>query len=1241
MLFHFDGHMLDPERRQLWRGETVVALEPQVFDLLVYLVRNRNHVVSKSELIETVWGGRIVSDATIDSRVKAARQAVGDNGARQLVIRTMPRKGVRLVAEVREEERFAPRQVLTAKDRAETPAFPVRFDWLRGLALEQYASSFIANEIDEVALPGLTAQDLKEMGITSIGHRRRLLDAIAALRPGLPAADVTIASTASISPGQHAGVAERRQLTVLYCDVAGSITPVPIDPEDLRDLLNVYRACCAEHVARFGGYIAKHTGGGVLACFGYPRAHEDDPIRAIHAGQAILEFGASLASKGGPVPHMRIGIATGLVVVGDLIGDGVTRENNVVGETPNLAARLQSLADPGTLVIADATHRLAGRFFEYRDLGKVDLKEFFEKIQAWQVIGTAAVESRFEALRDISLTPLVGRREEIDLLLRRWQRAQAGEGQTVLVSGEPGIGKSRLTAELPERLGEPYTRLRYFCSPNHRDSMLYPFIRQIEHAASFDRHDPPGSRLDKLEALLARSGESGVETTGLFADLLGLPAEGRYPLPPQDPRGKREALLATLLTQFEALASQRPLLMVFEDAHWADSTSLELLDQAVERAARARAMLVITFRPEFVPPWVGQAHVSSLSLSRLERRETSALVHGLTAGKTLPPEILDQIVARTDGIPLFIEELTKSLLEGHLLREDADGYALAGPLPPLAIPSTLQDSLTARLDRLAPIKDVVQIGAVVGREFTYELVAAVATRTDDDLRDALRQLTDSGLVFRRGTPPRATFTFKHALVQEAAYNMLLRGPRQELHMRIGKALEEQFPETVAMQPEILAHHFTQAGLVDTATSYWRKAGEFALARSANAEAVAHLSRGAELTQSLPAGRDRDQREFDLVLALGSAVRAINGHASSESLRVYSRARELLSDRMAVKEQIAVLYGLWSVNFVRAEFIAAGDVARQSLMLAEHHQDPEASAFAHRMMGLTLSATGMFADAVPCLERTVALFGPDQANVTDLRYSQDHGVWALGVLAITLWPLGFPQQAGAAASQALSRAHDIRHAMTTGFAYIFGLMLNGQFQSDSERDRRLSDEASAYCDEHKLMAYIPVAQFYRGVALFRHGDTLSGIDLMSESMTATAKINFRFFLPTFLGHLASAQAAIGQSELAMELLNRAFLTVEETRERYFEAELYRLRGELLIVQGKEQDGVAELEKALVVSRGQQARMWELRAATKLAGHWAERGKRAEARELLTSIHDWFTEGFDTPDLKQAKALLGTL
>jgi tetratricopeptide (TPR) repeat protein len=812
----------------------------------------------------------------------------------------------------------------------------------------------------------------------------------------------------------------------------------------------------------------------------------------------------------------------------------------------------------------------------------------------------------------------------------------------VLLSGEPGIGKSRLTAALQDMLhDEPHTRLGYFCSQHHRNSALYPFISQLERAARFERDDPPAARLDKLETLLALSGEIDAETARLFADLLGLTNDGSYATLPQDPQRKREMTLVALLGQLEALARRQPVLMVFEDAHWADPTSLELLDRAVALLSRLPALLVVTFRPEFRAPWVGQATVLSLSLTRLSQHETTALVSGITAGKALPSEMLDQIVERTDGIPLFIEELTKTLIESGLLREGDKGYFLDAPLPLMAIPASLHASLMSRLDRLSPVKEVAQIGSALGREFSYELLTAVAERTDDQVLSALDQLTEAGLVFRRGTPPRATFMFKHALVQDAAYSTLLRSQRQELHSRIGRVLKDRFSEIADAQPEIVAHHFTHAGLIDLAIEYWQKAGERALQRSANAEASAHLTNAIGLVGSLPAESERNHRELRLQMALGSATRAIKGHASPEALRVYSRARNLLDETIPAKEQMAVLYGFWSVNVVRAEYLPGLAVAQQSLALAVEGQDPEAAAFASRMMGLALWATGSYAEAVPHLERTVALYAPGAGNSTDLRYSQDHAVWALSMLALALWPLGYPEKAAAAATKSLSWAWKIQHAMTTGFALSFGSALWGVFGADPRQDGSRSNDALAFCLERDLRAYIPWARYYHGLTLVRNGEHRQGLELMRTGMVALEKIGMRMLWPGHLGYLASAHVSVGETETGFGLLSEAIQAVEETGERVFEAELHRLRGDLLFRENRTSEAETEFYAALDIARKQHAKSWELRAAASFARLRRAQGRCAEAHDLLAPVYSWFTEGFDTPGLKEAKALLDEL
>jgi class 3 adenylate cyclase len=667
--------------------------------------------------------------------------------------------------------------------------------WLRGLGLQRYEQAFRDNEIDLRVLPELTADDLKELGVAAIGHRRLLLKAIADLAAGAGRAGAEDVPAAS--PATAAVEAERRQLTIMFCDLVGS-TPLStrFDPEDLREIVGAYHRCVADTVGRFGGFVAKYMGDGVLIYFGYPEAHEDDAERAARAGLAVIDAVGRLATQE-PL-NVRIGIATGLVVVGDLIGAGAAQERGVVGETPNLAARLQALAQPGTLVIADSTRRQIGTLFEIEDLGPQRLAGFAEPQPAWRVVGESGIVSRFEALRS-GATPLVGRDEELDLLLRRWQQATLGEGRVVLVSGEPGIGKSRLTEALSQRIEtEPHTRLRYFCSPHDQDSALYPFIGQLERAAGFIRDDTATTKLDKLEALLGDGTESS--DLSLIAEMLSLSGGECFPPLDLSPQRKKERTLAALLRQLQTLARRQPILMIFEDLHWIDPTSRELLDLTVEKITGLPVPLVTTYRPEFQPPWVGGSQVTVIALNRLGRNEGAMLVHQLAGNLgALPPDVVDEIVERTDGVPLFVEELTKAVVEAGADR----GSVSISAVPPssLAVPATLHASLLGRLDRLGPAaKNVAQVGAAIGRDFFYELLAAAVPLSEPELQEVLRRLVEAGLVFQRGAPPAAEYLFKHALVQDTAYSTLLRGPRQALHRCIAEALEQRFPDLVEATP---------------------------------------------------------------------------------------------------------------------------------------------------------------------------------------------------------------------------------------------------------------------------------------------------------------------------------------------------------------------------------------------------------------------------------------------------------
>jgi class 3 adenylate cyclase len=746
-------------------------------------------------------------------------------------------------------------------------------EWLRGLGLERYTQAFQDAEVTTEVLAELTEADLRELGLP-LGPRKIVLKAIEALADPpttdlLPEEAREEVGSKTVASSVEAG---RRQLTVMFVDLVGSTAlSSRLDPEEMGELIRNYQNTVAGEITRFEGHIAKFLGDGVLAYFGWPRAHEDEAERAARAGLSLTAAVAALAAPGGGALAARVGIATGLVVVGHLVGEEEARERAVVGETPNLAARLQGVAEPGRVVVAEATRRLLGDLFAYRDLGALRLKGFAEPVRVWSILGEGAAESRFDA-RHASTTALVGRDQELALLLDRWERAKDSEGQVVLLAGEPGIGKSRLVHALRERLGsEPRTPLRHYCSPYHTNSAFYPVIGLLERAAGLQRGEPSERQLDKLETMLALAVENVQESAPLLADLLAIPTGERYRPLALSPQHKKERIFQALLDQVAGLASRQPVLALYEDVHWIDPTTLELLGRVVDRVQRLPVLAVITFRPEFAPPWTGHGHVTTLSLSRLGRRQGAAVVERVTGGKRLPDEVLEQILAKTDGVPLFVEELTKTVLESGLLEDTGECYELTGPLPPLAIPATLQDSLMARLDRLAPVKELAQMAACIGREFSHELLAAVASLGENALGDALAQLLAAELIFRRGAPPKVGYSFKHALVQDVAHESLLKSRRQQIHARIAAVLEEGFPTVAETEPETLAQHLTEAGLADRAVGYWLRAGRNAAERSANLEAISHLERAGGAEQAPggsgagPAGTriaDSDQHAAD-------------------------------------------------------------------------------------------------------------------------------------------------------------------------------------------------------------------------------------------------------------------------------------------------------------------------------------------------------------------------------------------
>ena len=1104
--------------------------------------------------------------------------------------------------------------------------------WLRGLGLERYAPAFRDNDIDGEVLPELTSDDLISIGVTSVGHRRKLLAAIASLAP--PAVFAT--------PGDAPAPAdaERRQLTVMFCDLVGSTElSSRLDPEDLREVIAAYHRAVAEIVARFDGFVSRYMGDGVLVYFGYPQAHEDDAERAVRAGLGAIETVSRLDTRSVKL-KTRIGIATGLVVVGDLIGEGSAQEQSVVGETPNLAARLQALAEPNTVIIAAGTRRLVGDLFEYRDLGGVEVKGIAGPVPAWQVLRPSVVESRFEALRGSALTPLVGRDEEIDLLVRRWMRAKAGNGQLVLISGEPGIGKSRIVAALEERLAaEPHLRLRHFCSPYYQDSPLYPSIEQLRRAAGFEREDPPASKLRKLEALLARVAPPE-EDVALLADLLSLPASERHPLPNLSPQRKKDRTLAALIRQLEGLAREQPVLVIVEDAHWMDPTSRELLDLRVERVRSLPVLLIVTFRPEFQPPWTGQPQVSLLALNRLDRHDRRLLVAQIAGGKALPEGVVTEIVDRTDGVPLFIEELTKSVLESGLLREDKDRYELDRALPPFAIPTSLHDSLMARLDRLASVRLVAQIGAAMGREFSYALLHTVSRLPEDELQTALARLVASELVFQRGTPPEAVYTFKHALVQDAAHSSLLRSSRQQLHAQIAQALETRSPELMDSQPELFAQHYAEAGLVEKSVVSWGKAGHRSIARAAVGEAAAQFQKGLDQLALLPDSPERQRQELEFCSSLSAALRAAKGQAAPETGDAYVRARQLWERLGSPSEFVQIPYGQSRYHSVRGELDLAQRLDGDLLRLSRQRNDAAGLVLGHLSSGTNLMFAGMFASSRSHLEKALALYDPLSHRSLVRQAGVYPHVFSQAYLSNTLFCLGFPDQALARSSANIPEARRLAHPPSLAGGLAIGARLLSLVGDDAALDE-LVNQLDAVATEQGFPHWRAQGAIYRGWVKIKNGDLTEGMSLLRSGSTAYRASGAELLVPHYIALQAAACEIAAQVEEGLALLDDALQAVERTGERWFAAELYRQKGQLLLRQGHSAAGEELYRKALSIAEEQEAKLWQLRAAASLARLRCDQGRHAEARDLLAPVHGWFTEGFDTPDLKEAKALLDEL
>jgi class 3 adenylate cyclase/predicted ATPase len=1108
--------------------------------------------------------------------------------------------------------------------------------WLDSIGLGQYAPAFADNGIDIEALPHLRDEDFERLGVP-LGHMRRLQAAIKTLSVDDP--PTRPAAPPGKQPEPRPAEAERRQLTVMFVDLVGSTAlSQQLDPEDLREVMRRYQDAVAGAITRYEGYVAKFLGDGVLAYFGWPQAYEDQAERAVRAGLDTVDAVSALELPGDIALNARIGVATGQVVVGDLVGEAGREAGAVTGETPNLAARLQQLAEPDQVIIGATTHRLLGQAFELVDLGQHDLKGFPEPVPAWRVVGKGQVESRFDASHGVALTRLIGRDQEIALLLERWQRAKDGEGQVVLLSGEAGIGKSRILQTFRESLaGESYMRLRYQCAPYYSNSALHPVIKQLEYACGYATDDPAEVKLDKMETLLAPSTDDLKGSMPFFAAILSIPFEQRYGPLRLTPQQQKERTLEALIEQLLKLSVSQPVMFLFEDAHWSDPTTQELLGQVVERVQDARILMVLTHRPEYLPAWRGHSHITALALNRLSHGQCSEIVDQLAGSKVLPGEVLTQIVEKTDGVPLFVEELTKAVLESGLLVERARDYELVGSLPPLAIPATLQDSLMARLDRLGAVKEIAQIGAVIGREFSYALISAIAPLRKDQLDAALNQLVSSELVFRRGVPRKALYIFKHALVQDAAYASLLRSRRQQLHARIAATLKNQ----TDVEPELLAHHYTEAGTNEEALAYWQQAGEHATQRSANAEAVSHLKRALTLLEGMPASQARDEREFKLLIILGPALMDSLGWADIRVRQTYERAQALCQHWNRPKDMFMATWGLWMHHQSRSEHRYGETIAETLLTSADQAGDTELLLQAHHATWTTYLYTGRLSSAHDHAKQAIALYDPEAHGHHAFLYAgHDPGVCAYGQNAIACWLLGYPDRAVANCKHTLELAEQLQHPPSTAhgqtlIARVFCMM------RDHNATERHSDAAIAFGRELGLPIYLLQGEILRGWVGVQRGESQTNIAQMREALDRRKAKNHRSGGPHMASLLADANMKIGHFEEASDLVNEALQLVEETGEGYWHADLHRLQGELHLANDAVDEAAAAFARSIDRARHQQAKSLELRTAMSLAGLWRKNGKTAEARDLLAPIYAWFTEGFDTPDLKDAKALLDEL
>jgi class 3 adenylate cyclase/predicted ATPase len=1064
--------------------------------------------------------------------------------------------------------------------------------------------------------------------------------------PAAPAVSPAQGEAAPVAPPMPE--AERRQLTVMFCDLVDSTKlSSQLDPEEYRDVVRAYQTACTEVIRRYDGHIAQLLGDGLLVYFGYPVAHEDDAQRAVRTALGILAAMDDLPTR---VPHaqgrtlaVRLGIHTGLVVIGAM-GDQGRHEHLALGETPNIAARIQGLAAPNTVAISDATYRLVQGYFACQDLGAHALRGVTEAMRIYQVLGASGATSRLDVAQPRGLTPLVGRESEVTLLLERWEQAKAEQGQVVLLSGDGGIGKSRLIQTLKDHVAnESHVRWECRSVPYYQNTALYPLTDLLQRILQWQQHETPDEKLGKLEQALSQYRLPLQESVPLFAPLLALPVpENRYHPLSLSPQRQRQKTLETIVAILLELAEHQPVLFIIEDLHWTDPTTLELLNLVLDQTPTASMLVLLTCRSHFQPAWHHRSYLTEITVNRLSPIQVEQIVAGMTDGKTFPAAVLQQIIEKTDGVPLFVEEMTKALLESGHLKAVESHYELIGSLLTLAIPATLHDSLMARLDRLVTAKAIAQYAAVIGRQFAYDLLSTVSQLDAATLQRELGRLVEAEIVYQRGVPPQATYTFKHALIQDAAYESLLKSTRQHYHQRITLVLETQFPEVAKAQPELLAHHCTEAGLTEKAVHYWHQAGQRAIEHSAHVEAISHLRQGLELLQTLPETLERVQREVDMLIALGASLLTTKGQAAPEVEQTYHRAQHLCQSLDDPHQLFPVVRGLWNYYVIRAEYQTAHTLGEQLLTLAQQAQDSGMLVAAHRALGATLFNLGEIALAHTHYMQGMALYDPQQHRVYAFLYGEDTGMVCRTQDSLMLWSLGYPDQGLTRSHEAVTLARQIAHPFSLSSTLSFVAQFH-QLRREGHTAQEYAEASISVATDQGFPYWRARGSVLRGWALAHQGQAQVGIEQIEQGLRAHRGTGAEGGRPTWLALLADAYGILGQPEVGLTALAEALTLVGKTGERWYEPELYRLKGELLLQQSSDNQAEAEtcFHHALDIARNQQAKSLELRTATSLAKLWQQQGKRQEAHDLLAPVYLWFTEGFDTLDLRDAKALLDAL